>query len=139
MRNLQKIKKEKKERRRRYLKVKNYGTAQKPRLSVFKSLKHIYAQIINDEKGTTLAAASDQELKKKSHKFRIIKKGIKKEKTDEKIRSGKVAIAYEVGKLIAEKALKKKIKNVVFDRSGFKYHGRIKSLAEGARESGLNF
>ena len=90
----------------------------RPRLSVFKANRHIYAQLIDDGAGKTLAAASSLEIKSKG------------KKTD---------IAKEVGKLIASKALVKKIKAVKFDRGGFAYHGRIKALAEGAREGGLEF
>jgi large subunit ribosomal protein L18 len=94
-----------------------FGTSHRPRLSVFKSNKHIYAQLIDDENIKVLAAAGDLD----------IKKGSKTEK------------AKEVGKLIAKKAQDGKISEVVFDRSGFPYHGRIKALAEGAREGGLKF
>ena len=94
------------------------GTAEKPRLSVFKSNKGIYAQVIDDETGHTLVAASSKELKD----------------------SGlNVETAKEVGKKIAEKASSSGVKEVVFDRGGYIYHGRIKALAEGAREGGLNF
>ena len=94
------------------------GTAEKPRLSIFKSNKGIYAQIIDDEKGHTLAAASSKELKD----------------------SGlNIESAKEVGKKIAEKASSSGVKEVVFDRGGYLYHGRIKALADGAREGGLNF
>lgn len=92
------------------------GGASRPRLSVFRSLAHIHAQIIDDGASKTLVAQSDFKLK-----------GTKKEK------------AYEVGKLVAEKALKAKIKEVVFDRGGFLYHGRIAEVANGAREGGLKF
>ena len=94
------------------------GTAEKPRLSVFRSLNHIYAQLIDDEKGATLVSASTKEVGKKT---------------------GKLDKAAAVGQLIAEKALKIGIKAVVFDRGGYKYHGRIKSLAEAARTGGLKF
>lgn len=99
------------------------GTAERPRLNVFRSLNNIYAQIIDDTAGTTLVAASslDQALKGK------IKSGGNKE------------AAREVGKLIGQKAIEKGIKNVVFDRGGYIYHGRVKELAEGAREAGLEF
>ena len=115
-----KIKHEKRFRRHKRVRAKISGTAARPRLCVFRSAKHIYAQLIVDEKGKTLAAVSNQELKK-----------VKNAK--------KVEIAKEVGKLIAEKALKKKIKEVVFDRGWYKYHGRVKAIAEGAREGGLQF
>jgi large subunit ribosomal protein L18 len=95
----------------------------RPRLSVFRSSKHIYAQIIDDAKGVTLASASsiDKDLKGN------LQKG-----TD-------VAAAAEVGKLVAERALKAGVKDVVFDRGGYIYHGRVKALADAAREAGLNF
>jgi len=106
--------------RRRVRKV-SVGTAERPRLSVFRSNKEIYAQVIDDNKGETLVAASsrDKELSKA--------KGTKSE------------IATEVGKAIAERAIKAGIENVAFDRGGNLYHGRVKSLAEGAREAGLKF
>lgn len=109
--------------RHKRVRAKIFGTKERPRLSVFRSAKHIYCQLIDDEKGKTLLSSSDLELKLKSQSKR----------------KSKLLIAYEVGKLIAEKALKKKIEKVVFDRGGYKYHGRIKALAEGAREAGLKF
>jgi len=106
--------------RRRVRKV-STGTAERPRLSVYRSNKEIYAQVIDDNKGVTLVAASsrDKELSKA--------KGTKSE------------IAAEVGKAVAEKAKKAGIEKVAFDRGGNLYHGRVKSLAEGAREAGLKF
>jgi large subunit ribosomal protein L18 len=95
------------------------GTAAKPRLSVFRSNKEIYAQLIDDVNGVTLAAASSRE------------KGVNK--------GTNVEVASAVGKLIADKALKAGVDTVTFDRGGYLYHGRIKSLAEGAREAGLKF
>ena len=94
------------------------GTEQRPRLSVFKANRHIYAQLINDETGKTLAASSSKEIKSKGKKAEL---------------------ATEVGKAIAVKALGLKIKAVKFDRGGFAYHGRVKALAEGARAGGLEF
>lgn len=94
------------------------GTALRPRLSVFRSLNHLYVQLIDDEIGKTLVSVSDREVKasgKKSDK------------------------ALAVGQLLAEKALAKKIASVVFDRSGHKFHGRVKAVAEGARQGGLKF
>lgn len=120
-----KIKHEKRDRRHKRVRAKIFGTKERPRLCVFKSNQHIYAQIINDEKGQTILSGSDLELKKS--------------KTKTKSFTGKVAIAYEVGKLIAEKAIKNKIKRIVFDKGGFRYQGRVKALAEGAREGGLKF
>lgn len=98
------------------------------RLSVFRSNKYIYAQIIDDEKGQTLVAASDQKL--------ATQRTQKKTRDTEK---SKMERARLVGKLLAEKALKKGIKKVHFDRGKFKYHGRVKALAEGAKEGGLEF
>lgn len=94
------------------------GTEERPRLCVFRSGKHMYAQIVNDVNGHTLAAASSLNLESKS--------------------SGK-NLAKEVGMAVAKVAIAKNIKTVVFDRNGYLYHGRVKSLAEGAREGGLNF
>lgn len=95
-----------------------------PRFSVFKSSQHIYAQLVNDDlAGKTLISASSLELKKARQPRGMVK----------------TMIASEVGKLIAKKAQAKKIEKVVFDRSGFKYHGRIKALAEAARKAGLDF
>ena len=96
-----------------------FGTAARPRLVVERTLKHMRAQIINDENGKTLVAAGDHEIKEKVE--------------------GKVATAAAVGKLIAEKAKKAGINTVVFDRRAHRYHGRVKALAEAAREGGLIF
>jgi large subunit ribosomal protein L18 len=98
------------------------GTTERPRLAVFKSLKHIYAQVIDDAKGHTVAAASSLEKELKAQ----LKTGADK------------AAAAAVGKLLAERARKAGIDKVVFDRGGYRYHGRIKALADGAREGGLN-
>jgi large subunit ribosomal protein L18 len=97
------------------------GTAERPRLSVFRSNKQIYAQLIDDASGVTLAAASSAS------------------KDFEAMKAKKVDIAKEVGKAIATKAVQNGISAVVFDRGGYLYHGRIKALAEGAREAGLKF
>lgn len=132
-------KQQKRLRRQKRTRAKFLGTTHRPRLSVFRSLKHIYAQIIDDEKKQTIVAASDLEFKKsKSQKLKVRKKETKEDK-EKKVQTRKVAIAYKVGRLIAEKALKKKIKKVVFDRGPYKYHGRVQALAEGAREGGLEF
>ena len=96
------------------------GTSECPRLDVFRSLSNIYAQIIDDTTGTTLAAASTTEKEFKDY-------------------GGNKDAARAVGKLLAERAAKKNIKDVVFDRGGYVYHGRVQELAEGAREGGLNF
>jgi large subunit ribosomal protein L18 len=97
------------------------GSAERPRLAVFRSLAHIYAQVIDDRNGRTLAAASTAE------KSAPVKLG------------GNVSAAKEIGKLVADRAKAKGITKVVFDRGGFLYHGRIKALAEAAREAGLEF
>lgn len=112
------------------------GTVKRPRLCVFKSLNHIYAQLVDDENNKILAAVNDlkliKEKKTKMAKFAtaIPAKGLG---------TGKVDIAYRVGKLIAEEAQKIKIEKVVFDRGGFVFHGKIKALAQGARDGGLKF
>ncbi len=99
------------------------GTAERPRLCVFRSSRHIYAQIIDDQNGHTLVSASTLE-----EQVRDQVKGLKK--TEQ---------AAAVGRLIAERALEKGIKTVVFDRGGYKYHGRVKALADASREAGLEF
>ena len=98
------------------------GTPQRPRLNVYRSLNHIYVQVIDDLKGETLAAASTAEGKK-----------------DGRVTGGNVASAKTVGKKIAELAKQKGITKVVFDRGGYIYHGRIKAVADAAREAGLQF
>lgn len=95
------------------------GSHRRPRLSVFRSSKHIYAQLIDDVGGRTLASASD---------FEAVSSG-----------AAKTEVAAGVGKLLAAKASELKIKQAVFDRGGYKYHGRVKALAEGARKGGLKF
>ncbi|MGA2049032.1 MAG: 50S ribosomal protein L18 [Terracidiphilus sp.] len=95
------------------------GTTERPRLNVYRSLNHIYAQVIDDQKGETLVSASTLALKTKT--------------------GGNVAAAKEIGKAVAELAVKQGIKKVVFDRGGYLYHGRIKALADAAREAGLEF
>lgn len=114
----------KRERRHHRVRAKIQGTAARPRLCVFKSTSHIYTQLINDDKGETLIAVSDLAVKK----TKAAGKG-----------TAKVSEGYQVGKLIAEKAIAKKIKKVVFDRGGYKYHGVVKAVADGAREGGLEF
>ena len=108
------------ERRKLRIRKKISGTAERPRLSVFRSAKHIYAQVIDDTSGTTLAHAST--LSK-----------------DAKLDGTKSDDAKAVGKLIADLCKKKNVTKVVFDRNGYLYHGRIVALAEGAREAGLDF
>ncbi|HQA64056.1 MAG TPA: 50S ribosomal protein L18 [bacterium] len=114
--NQQKIKKSIRQRRHRRVRAKIFGTGERPRLSVYRSLNHISAQLIDDSRGVTLVAATDQEIKQA------------KTKTDQ---------ATAVGKLLAERAAQKKINQAVFDKGFFKYHGRIKALADSAREQGL--
>ena len=99
------------------------GTQDRPRLSVFRSAKHIYAQVIDDTHGQTLATASS------------LDKAVKEQPAFE----NKIAVADFVGKLLGERAVKKGIRQVVFDRNGFLYHGRVKAVSEGAREVGLDF
>jgi len=115
-----KQKRQKHTRRKARVRAKIYGTKERPRLVVTRTLDHIYAQLVDDDAGKTIVSASDLKLKKK--------KG-----TDKK------AVAQEVGALLAKAAQEKKIKQVVFDRSGRKYHGRIKVLADAVREAGLEF
>ncbi|MGB5385783.1 MAG: 50S ribosomal protein L18 [Eudoraea sp.] len=112
---------ERRERIRKRIRKVSFGTTERPRLSVYRSNKEIYAQIIDDNNGTTLVAASsrDKELNK--------------------AKGTKIEIANLVGKAVAEKAKKAGIEAVAFDRGGNLYHGRVKSLAEGAREAGLKF
>lgn len=113
------------ERKRRHLRVRKnvFGTPERPRLAVFRSINHIYAQIIDDTKGQTLVSAST----------------VEKEANSNLANGGNVAAAKEIGTLIAKKALEKGISKVVFDRGGNIYHGRVLALAEAAREAGLDF
>lgn len=115
----EKIKLEKKQKRARRIRSRIFGTVKIPRMSVYKSLSQIYIQFIDDSNSKTLASASSKELK------------------DQK--GSKTEIAFEVGKLAAKKAQEKKIKKVIFDKGSFKYHGRVKAAADGAREGGLDF
>jgi large subunit ribosomal protein L18 len=100
-----------------------FGTTERPRLSVYRSLNHIYTQIIDDTQGVTLVSAST----------------VEKEVRDAQKFENKRAAANYIGKLIAERATAKGIKSVVFDRNGFLYHGRVKAVSDGAREAGLDF
>lgn len=109
------------------------GTDERPRLAVFRSLNHIYAQVIDDRKGHTLAAASSGEKKSEE------KKGDKKAEKGKTATGGNVAGAQQVGTLIAERAKAHGVTKVVFDRGGYLYHGRIKALADAARKAGLEF
>jgi len=96
------------------------GSTERPRLAVFRSVAHIYAQVIDDSRGTTLVSASSVDK-------------------DAKTNGGNIAAAKAIGKLVAERAKEKGIKSVIFDRGGYQYHGRVKALADAAREAGLNF
>jgi large subunit ribosomal protein L18 len=123
-------KREKRYRRHRRVRVKVKGTKEHPRFSIFRSNQHIYGQLIDDEKGYTLLNVSDLEIKgAKNQKLKTEKEKIKT----------KISLAYQVGRLIAKKALDNGIKEIVFDRGGYKYHGRVKAMADGAREGGLKF
>lgn len=118
MMNRQKLKIAKRVRRHARVRAKVFGSSKRPRLVVFRANQHIYAQLIDDNAQKTLAAASSMEIK---------------------VKGNKTEIATKVGDLIARKAAEKKISDVVFDRGGFKYHGRVKALAEAARAGGLKF
>jgi large subunit ribosomal protein L18 len=119
-------KKEIRNRIHRRIRRKLSGTKERPRLAVFRSVAHIYAQVIDDVDGRTLVSASsvDKDGKAKDGKTRG---------------GGNVAAAAAIGKLVAERAREKGVKQVVFDRGGYQYHGRIKALADAAREAGLEF
>ncbi|EKD33093.1 MAG: hypothetical protein ACD_76C00094G0024 [uncultured bacterium] len=114
-----KYKREKAAMRARRTRIQMHGTGERPRMSVKRSLNHIYVQLIDDNSGKTLASSSDLEIK-----------GVK---------GAKIEIAAKVGELIAQKALKLNIKTIVFDRGSNKYHGRVSALANAAREGGLVF
>lgn len=109
-------------RQRRKIRIRSVikGTVKKPRLSIFRSLNHLSVQLIDDDKGKTLVSVSDREIKGKSKKKPL-------------------EVALLLGQLVAKKCLDIKIEKIVFDRSGYKYHGRVKAVAEGAREGGLKF
>ncbi len=109
--------------RHRRVRAKLHGTAERPRLNVFRSLSHIYAQVIDDDRGHTLAAASTAEA-------------AVRDQTEGKNKSDAAKI---VGQLIGERAQAAGVTEVIFDRGGYKYHGRVKALADGAREAGLKF
>lgn len=109
--------------RKKRIRKKVFGSQEKPRLCVFRSTRHIYAQVIDDTAGYTLASASSMEKDAKEH----LEKG------------NKSAIAKYIGKTVAERSMEKGIKKVVFDRNGFLYHGRVKAVSVGAREAGLKF
>lgn len=102
-------------------KARGQGTSEKPRLCVYRSLSQIYAQLVDDHSGSTLLAVSSNSP------------------ANREIKGSKTEISHEIGKQIGEKAVEKGITNVIFDRNGFRYHGRVRALAEGAREAGLVF
>ncbi|MCP5468504.1 MAG: 50S ribosomal protein L18 [Deltaproteobacteria bacterium] len=107
-------------RRKFRVRKKIYGTQERPRMTIFRSLKHLYVQIVDDSEGKTLASASTQEK-------------------NSSINGSNVEGAKKLGKLIAEKAIASNVKSVVFDRNGYIYHGRVKAIADAAREGGLEF
>jgi large subunit ribosomal protein L18 len=111
-------------RTKKHIRLQMSGSAQRPRLTVFRSLKHVYAQLVDDDQGKTLIGVSDltEELAEQA-----------------KAAKGQVAVGKLVGQLMARRAKDKSIAQVVFDRNGFRYHGVIKAVAEGAREGGLKF
>lgn len=123
MRSIHSPKTREERRYRRHLRVRRRvaGTVERPRLVVFRSLKHIYAQLVDDDAGRTLVAASDRTPDL------------------EKANTGKVGAAHAVGKRLAALARERGITRVVFDRAGYRYHGRVRAVAEGAREGGLEF
>ncbi len=142
MKNLNKIKRERREMRHRRVRATVKGTNQRPRLSVFRSNQHVFLQLIDDEKRKTIVSASD--LKPKAGPPRLGEAGParggagKKAKTNI-VKMTKTKLAFSVGKALAELAKKKKIKYAIFDRGGYAYSGRVKAAAEGAREGGLKF
>ncbi len=125
------------------IRAKVSGTADRPRLNVYRSLNHIYTQLIDDANGVTLASASSMgKSGESSEESSGSNKAGEKKAGDEKRErksGGNVAAAAAVGKLIAERAKEKGIQKIVFDRGGYLYHGRIKALADAAREGGLDF
>ena len=117
------LKKRARLKRKKRIRKKIFGTEQRPRLSVFRSARHIYAQIIDDINGHTIVTASSVEKEVKAQpKF-----------------DDKVSLASYVGKLLGQRAVSKGVSKVVFDRNGFLYHGRVKAVSDGAREAGLDF
>lgn len=122
---VKKTRKKRERRRRAHLRVRRtvHGTSERPRLAVFKSLRYVYAQVIDDQRGVTLAAASSLEPG-----FEV-EEGSKASK----------AAARRVGEVVAERAKEAGIEQVVFDRGGYRYHGKVRELAEGARDKGLDF
>lgn len=128
------LKQVKRQRRHKRIRTGMSGTAKSPRLCVFRSQNHIYAQLIDDVRGKTLISVNDVEIKVPMVSAKISENG-----KENAIKTRKLLIAFEAGKLLAEKAIKEKIEKVIFDRGGYQYHGRVKALADGAREGGLKF
>ena len=126
-------------RRKKHIRKNIFGDSKKPRLSVYRTNLHIYAQLIDDEKGVTLVATgtnskeAEELLKAKTDAT----DGDKKKKKKNKALVGKVRESFIIGKLVAKKALEQGIKEVVYDRNGYLYHGRVKALADGVRASGI--
>ncbi len=118
------------EKRHKRIRQKIKGTKTRPRFSVFRSNKHIFLQLIDDVSGKTLISASD---------LNPLAPTVASGQAGGKKKGAKVEVAKEIGKKLAELALEKKIKQVVFDRGGYKYHGRVKAVSEGAKEGGLKF
>lgn len=121
--SVQKLKLKQRARRKQRVRKKVFGTQERLRLSVFRSLGHIYAQVIDDTKGHTVAAASSSDKE-------VVASVQGKTKSEK---------SHYVGKILAQRALAANVSSVIFDRNGFRYHGRVKALAEGAREGGLQF
>jgi len=117
------LKTERRRRRKRRVRGRVFGTPERPRLTVFRSLKHIYAQVIDDQAGVTLVSAGSTD-----RDFRA-----------QAAHGGNRAMAAAIGKILGEKARAKGIERVAFDRNGYRYHGRVKALADAAREAGLKF
>ncbi len=119
-----KTKREHHRRLKKHIRLRVSGTTERPRLTVYRSLKHLYAQIVDDSTGKTLLSVSDLS-KEMRDQFKDVK--------------GQIAVSARVGELTAAKALEKNIRQVVFDRNGYLYHGAVKALADGARKGGLKF
>lgn len=120
-------------RRHRRVRAKIRGTANRPRFSVYRSNRHLFLQLVNDDNGETVLGISDKALEK------LRRSPGAKSESRPRSASGKSDIAYECGRLLAKKAVDAGIKTVVFDRGGYRYHGRVRRAAEGAREGGLKF
>jgi len=127
---VKKVRRSARERRKFRIRKHISGTAERPRLTVFKSSKYTYAQIVSDVSGETLVSASSREVD-------VVKVAQTAEAGAKSSKS--IAAAFALGKVLAQRATEKKLSSVVFDRNGFLYHGRIKAVADGAREAGLNF